>query len=145
VGLELSTNVVVAGQTIGVTGQGWAAGSTVTLTFMSSGVTLGTVVANAQGNFSTTVTIPANATLGPHTIQATGPSLANPAVPLTLTASLTVVASTAAPVAAAPAPSHAPLPFTGWDPRGPLLGGLALLIIGTAAVLLSRSRRRSHA
>jgi LPXTG-motif cell wall-anchored protein len=145
VGLQLSTSVVVPGQTIGVTGEGWAAGSTVTLTFFSDPVTLGTTVPNASGDFSSSVTIPANAALGTHTVQATGASLANPAVPLTLTASLTVVASTAAPAAAAPAPSH-PLPLTGWDTRGPLLGGLALLIIGTGAVLLSRNRRhRSHA
>jgi hypothetical protein len=136
VALQLSTSVATPGQTIGVTGEGCAAGSTVTLTFMSTPVPLGTTVANSQGQFSTTVTIPVNATLGAHEIVATCGSLS-------LTAALTVVASTAVPAAAAP---HAPLPFTGWDTRGPLLAGLVLLILGTAAVLVSRSRRhRGHA
>jgi hypothetical protein len=145
VGLQLSTSIAVRGQTVGVTGEGWAAGSTVTLTFESTPVPSGTAVPNAQGNFSTTIIVPLDATLGPHEVVATGPSLADPAVPLTLSASLTVVASATAPAAAAPA-SHAPLPFTGWDSRGPLLGGLALLILGTAVVLVTRSRRhRSHA
>jgi LPXTG-motif cell wall-anchored protein len=117
----------------------------VTLTIFSDPVVLGTTGTNAAGNFSTGVVIPTTAALGPHTIVATGPSLANPAVPLTLSASITVVAATAAPAAAAPA-SHAALPITGWDTRGPLLGGLALLLLGTAVVLVTRSRRhRSHA
>jgi hypothetical protein len=140
VGLQLSTSVATPGQTIGVTGEGWAAGTIETISIESTPVVLGTAVANSAGDFHTTVTIPLNETLGTHEIVATGPSEANPAVPLTLSAQITIVANTAA------APASAPLPFTGWDTRGPLLGSLALIVVGSGAVLLTRNRRhRRHA
>ena len=141
VGLQLSTSVATPGSTIGVTGEGWAPGTTETISIMSSPVVLGTAVANGQGDFTTSDTIPLNASLGSHEIVATGPSEANPAQPLTLSANLTVVASTAAQPAAA-----ATQPFTGWDTRAPLLASLALVVAGSAAVLIARNRRhRRHA
>ena len=50
--------------------------------------------------------------------------------------------STADPVAAAPAGA---LAQTGADPLGPVLVGLALLVLGVVAVLASRTRRGAHA
>jgi hypothetical protein len=141
VGLQLSTSVTTPGSTIGVTGEGWAGGTTETISIMSSPVVLSTTTANSQGDFSTSITIPLNTTLGAHEIVATGPSEANPAQPLTLSAALTIVASTAAQPTAAAAQ-----PFTGWDTRAPLLASLALVVLGTAAVLVARNRRqRRHA
>jgi hypothetical protein len=140
VGLQLSTSVATPGETIGVTGEGWAPGTTETISIMSSPVVLGTAVANSAGDFHTTDTIPLDETLGSHEIVATGPSEANPAVPLTLSAQITIAASTTA------APTSASLSFTGWDTRGPLIGSLALIVVGSGAVLLSRNRRhRRHA
>jgi hypothetical protein len=137
VGLQLSTSVATPGSTIGVTGEGWASGTTETISIMSSPVVLGTTTANSQGDFSTSVTIPLNTALGAHEIVATGPSEANPAEPLTLSANLTIVASTAAQPTAAAAQ-----PFTGWDTRAPLLASLALVVLGSAAVLIARNRRQ---
>jgi LPXTG-motif cell wall-anchored protein len=146
VGLQVSTTVPALGETIGVTGEGWAPGTTETISIESTPIVLATAVANSEGDFKASATIPVTETLGTHEIVATGPSEANPAVPLTLTAVITVVASTTAQPTAAAQPTSAPLPFTGWDTRAPLLASFGLILLGTGAVLVTRNRRhRRHA
>lgn len=136
VGLQLSTALTSPGSTIQVTGEGCAAGSTVTVTLRNSeSVELGTTTANGQGSFSISVTIPLNTTPGEHEVVAT-------CGPLSMSSQL-IIASSAA---ALPTSAHGPLPLTGWDTRAPLLAGLALIMFGSSAVLAARKRRhRRHA
>ena len=71
-GLTLSATSVLPGQTITASGSGYGSGSSVSLTFTSDPVLLATAVAGSGGTFSVGVTIPANATVGAHTITAAG-------------------------------------------------------------------------
>ncbi len=95
---------------------------------------LGTVNANANGQFSTTVTIPSNATAGTHTITASGASASGGT--LVLSASVTVTrAGAAAPGAAGR------LAFTGSTDTAPLLWiALVSLVVGAALVVGARRR-----
>jgi LPXTG-motif cell wall-anchored protein len=136
--LALSSTVVSPGQTITASTvncpNGYAPGSTVTLTFTSDPVTVATVTADAAGHFSTPVRIPSNATLGGHTITSTGPAAAGGT--LTLSASLTVVA----PGAAAQGRAGA-LAFTGSSDTMPLLWiGFAALVAGATLVVGAKRR-----
>jgi hypothetical protein len=139
VGLQLSASDVCLPAPITVTGQGFAPGQTVTLTLMSTPVVLGTAVPNSAGDFSQVVTIPAGTPLGSHQIVATGPSLANPAEPLTLSAQITLACPTV--VSAAPQP----LPFTGLATRAWLAASLAFILAGAALVLMAHKRRQRRA
>ena len=60
----------VAGETITVDGTSCAPGATVTVRW-DDGTVLGTFTADDDGNFTTTVTIPSNASVGVHTMTAT--------------------------------------------------------------------------
>lgn len=72
--LQLSDDVVQRSQEIVAFSADdcWEPGSSVTLAFLSEPVGLGTATVGADGSFSVTVTIPADATLGEHRIRATG-------------------------------------------------------------------------
>lgn len=135
--LGLSSSTVPAGGTVVVSTSGtpcYAPGSSETLTFTSDPVNLGTVTANANGQFSTTVTIPSDATAGTHTITSSGPGASGGT--LVLSASLTVTRA-AAPVAAAPGQ----LAFTGSSDTAPLLWiALVALVLGAALVIGARRR-----
>ncbi len=135
--LALSSSVVPAGGTVVVSTTGspcYAPGASVTLTFTSDPVNLGTVTANGAGQFSTTVTIPSNATAGTHTITSSGPGASGGT--LVLSASLTV---TGARAAAAGAPGQ--LAFTGSTDTAPLLWiALVALVLGAALVVGARRR-----
>lgn len=72
--LGVSDATVVPGQTITVTGSGFAGNTSVTITMESQPVTLKTTTANAQGQLNTQVTIPSNTTPGSHTLRAIGRS-----------------------------------------------------------------------
>lgn len=67
---EIPTITVVRGETIDVNGEACAPGATVTVTW-DDGTVLGTFTADENGDFTTTITIPANATLGVHLVTAT--------------------------------------------------------------------------
>ena len=93
--LALSVSAAIPGQTI-ITGSancspGFAAGATVEITLESDPVHLATVTADAEGQFSTPVTIPAGATLGSHSVVATGRGASGP----TIRAGLMIMSSTA--------------------------------------------------
>jgi hypothetical protein len=70
--LTLSATTLSPGQQFTASGAGFAANTQVTITLQSQPVTLATVVANAQGQFTVTLTIPAGTTPGTHTVIATG-------------------------------------------------------------------------
>ncbi|MGH9055524.1 MAG: hypothetical protein ACRDYY_06610 [Acidimicrobiales bacterium] len=147
-GLFVSASQVALGQSLRVTGEGYAPGKAVTLTLHSAPVVLGTAVPDTEGNFDASVTIPSGTPQGVHQVIGSGYALANPNQVLVLTARLTVVASGVSAAAAVPAQvSKAPtsLPFTGFEAIPMLAGALALIVLGSAFVLASRRRRHHRA
>jgi hypothetical protein len=142
--LALSASAAIPGQTI-VAGSascspGFAAGATVTLTLESDPVYLATATADANGQFSTPVTIPANATPGSHSVVATGQGAGGSAP--TIRAGLMIMSGTAD--AGARGEAAGALAFTGSDSL-PLVGiALALLTVGTAFVLAVRRRAQAR-
>lgn len=71
-GITVSDVTVTGGQSLLVTGDGFQAGSTATVTIESVEQTIGTAVVDAQGKVSTKVTIPTNLENGVHTIRIKG-------------------------------------------------------------------------
>lgn len=69
---------MLAGQEWNVTGGGWTAGAAVTISLTSAaGTVVGTpaqAVADAEGKFTTPISIPAGTTTGPYTLVATSPA-----------------------------------------------------------------------
>lgn len=131
-GLALGKTEVRPGESLSVSGAGYRANSTVSLEFRSAPSSLGSAQAGAGGAFSTSVTIPADATPGAHTIAATGVDASGAARELTGTVT----------VLGAVATRGGDLPRTGASfalPAG--LAGAVLLAVGSVAVLASRRRR----
>ena len=124
-----SSSKVVAGKTMVVSGTGYQPGSTVTVLIYSSPQVLTTVVADASGNFTVTVTVPAGLAAGEHTLVASGvDTLGNQRF---TTLAVTVSAS-----------GGARLAYTGTDVLVPALGGLAAVVVGAGLIVV---RRRSVA
>ena len=67
---EIPTITVVRGETVDVSGEGCAPGAEVTVTW-DDGTVLGTFTADENGDFTTTITVPKDATLGVHLVTAT--------------------------------------------------------------------------
>lgn len=128
--LVLSAGEVRAGESLTVTGAGFAAGEPVQLWLNSEPVQLSTVTADAAGSFSAPVTIPADTAPGAHTLRAL-------AGPVEASAALTVLA--AAPVVAPPDPGSTDGPAagsgTGSTTRGS--GALATTGAGVLGLLLA--------
>lgn len=76
-GCQLSTTSTSAtpGGSIPLTGSGFPANATVTLTLHSAPTSLGSVATDGNGSFSTTVTIPSSVAPGTHTITAASGSV----------------------------------------------------------------------
>jgi FecR protein len=108
-------------------------GATVQLDFLSDTVPLGTVTADAAGHVSTRITIPAGASLGAHTVRATGPGVDGST---TCPATFTVTAAGASQA------GSGPLAFTG-SSNTPELVGLALVALIAGIVLVVGARRRA--
>ena len=141
--LALSVSAAIPGQTI-ITGSancspGFAAGATVEITLESDPVHLAAVTADADGQFSTPVTIPGDAAPGSHSVVATGQG-GSGSTP-TIRAGLMVMAATAG--ARAPGAAGA-LAFTGSDSLPLVWIALALLTVGTAFVLAVRRRAQAR-
>ena len=131
-GLSISASQVTPGQPITVSGAGFRANSTVRIEFRSAPVTLTSVQANSAGVFSATVTIPADATPGTHTLAAIGVDAAGGARELTST--VTVLGAETARAGT--------LPVTGSSSTLPAgLAGIVLVGVGSAAVVAARRRR----
>lgn len=71
-GLVLSHSSRAPGEVLGITGRGFTAGEKVVLTLGSDPITLTTVTTDDNGGFSVTVTVPATATAGDHTVVGVG-------------------------------------------------------------------------
>ena len=134
--VKVSSSTVTAGGQITISGNGWKAGSTVTLTLNSTPVALGTATVDASGAFTKTVTIPADTTAGTHTITVSGTDPAGAPRTVSVTITVSAAATTAAPAAST-------LPRTGSSSMPITLAGLALLVLG--ALLVLQGRRRVNA
>ncbi|MCB1031298.1 MAG: LPXTG cell wall anchor domain-containing protein [Acidimicrobiales bacterium] len=120
----------VAGQAVEVVGDSCAPGSTVTFTW-DDGTVLGTTTADDNGEFSTKVTIPANATPGNHTITATCGDVEQFITVNVLGDSVNNV-------------DQGTLPRTGSSNTGPLVGiGAAALVLGAAFLYGARRPRNA--
>ncbi|WP_433076804.1 fibronectin type III domain-containing protein [Dactylosporangium sp. CA-052675] len=127
---------VPPGKRIVVTGHGFAPYSTVTVTVYSTPTVLTTVTADANGDFSAPVTVPADLPAGEHAFVAlgTGPD----GTAHTLKLALTVRPAAATPPATPPAPAPGTLPVTGAALSLMLLTGLGLVLAGATVRLLAR-------
>jgi hypothetical protein len=132
-----ASSTVAPGTTITVSGSGYAPGSTVSVAIYSTPQVLTTVVADASGNFTVTVTVPAGLAAGEHTLVASG--VDNAGNPRYVNLPVTVSASGTATIAAAT------LAYTGADVLAPALGGLAAVAVGTGLIVVRRRAARSAA
>src|SRR5207302_64939 len=73
-GLAVSSAFVLAGDTESLSAGCFAPGSTESIELHSKSVTLGAVIADAQGDIKATVTIPVDFESGQHLITVAGPS-----------------------------------------------------------------------
>ena len=112
-----------------------------TFTFFSAPVVLGTAVADADGQVSLTAEVPSYASLGAHTITASGAAAVGGT--LTQTIHLTVVGAGSADAGTrVPGTVSGTLPTTGSNNSMPLArAGALLLAVGGVAVLVTRRRR----
>jgi len=126
--LTVNDTTVTAGQAVEVTGDGFAPGAEVALEFRSTPVSLGSASATGGGVLSTTVTIPASASTGTHTIVATGEGAAGGT--LVLSAEITVEGA-----------GGGGLAFTGGNTWALAVAALGAMAVGW--LLISVTRRPS--
>jgi LPXTG-motif cell wall-anchored protein len=127
-----SSDKVVAGKSMVVTGTGYRPGSTVQLVIYSTPQVLTSVVADGGGSFTVTVPVPAGLAAGQHTLVASGVDSSGNAryMNLPVTVSKSGVATL----------SGRRLASTGTDVTVPLLGGVAALAVGGGLIMASRRR-----
>ena len=123
-----ATDGLESGESVRVSGAGYAPGASVDITIESTPTLLKTVTTDATGSFSTTVVIPATFPGGQHTLKATG---ADPAGGLRVLSLAVAVAGDAA---------GSGLPRTGTD-TFPLVGVAVAGIAVGAAILIVRRRQ----
>lgn len=134
----VSDVTVVPGQSVSVAAQVFDAGAEVTLTFYSTPQVLGTSMASTDGVVRTDVTIPADASVGEHTLVASGPS---PDGPLEVATTINVMGS-----AEEARTGSADLVRTGDGRTGLLVRvGLGALTVGGMFLVLARKRRATAA
>ncbi|HEX9235741.1 MAG TPA: hypothetical protein VF972_05640 [Actinomycetota bacterium] len=132
---HLEPTSVQAGATAEVEGFNWLPQSTVSLTFFTDPTSLGTAQADQNGKFQKSVQIPSDASVGDHTIQASGTDLdGNPAT----------VSCPAVVVAAAAAPAPGGVAFTGTNVSLGLVILIILVVAGLGLIVAGR-RRKTHA
>ena len=140
--LFVSSTTVAPGGTVTVSGTGFDANSTVTLTL--DGVVIGTATTNAAGAFSTTVTIPSGLAAGYYTIIATDSLGRTSSITIYVTgASTTAVAAPSAAAPSSTSSSSSGLAFTGTDAAATAGAGAGAIALGGLLVLGSRRRRRN--
>jgi hypothetical protein len=121
--LALSASSGAPGSAVVVAGDGFSANCGVLVRFDSAQV--GTATANAAGHFSTSITVPSDATAGTHTITAS-----DQCSTFVLAQQFTVSAD-----------SGSGLPFTGAVFWPLLFGGSGLVVAGIALLVAGRRRR----
>jgi LPXTG-motif cell wall-anchored protein len=127
---DLPVITVVRGETIDVNGQGCAPGAEVVVTW-DDGTVLGTFTADENGDFTTVITIPSNATLGVHLVTATCGDIEQ-------FIKVNVLAETVNNV------DDGTLARTGSSNTGPLIGiGAAAVVLGGAFLYGARRPRQA--
>ncbi|NEM05846.1 fibronectin type III domain-containing protein [Geodermatophilus normandii] len=124
---------VAAGSAVEISGSGYLPGSTVSLIVYSTPQVVGSAVADENGRFTATVTLPAGLTSGAHTLVASGVDPSGNPRYLTLPVTVTGGTATAATTGG--------LAYTGASVALPALGGLAALALGGALVVAGRRTR----
>jgi hypothetical protein len=99
----VSQSTASPGQTIGVSGGGFAPDKTLQVTYSDPPTSLGTTKSDSAGNFSTQVTIPTNATPGTGRITVSGPAPGGGTRQVTATVTVAGSSAVATPVATTPA------------------------------------------
>lgn len=128
---EIPTVTVVRGETVEVKGQGCAPGADVVVTF-DDGTKLGTFTADENGDFVTTITVPASATVGVHLVTATCGEVEQFLNVNVLAETVTNNVDTGT------------LARTGSSSTGPLVGiGAAAVVLGGAFLYGARRPRRA--
>ena len=125
------------GQDIVLIGTGFAAYSTITVAIYSKPTVLATITADPGGNFTHTITVPANLPIGPHTFIATGVDPDGEPYAMKL-------AVTVAPAAESAGPGSAALPTTGAAIVNLVAAGLALIALGLGALLTLLPQTRAR-
>jgi len=128
--VSLSSNAVERGSTVEVNGDGFSPNSPVQV-FLGSGESLGTVVTDANGAFSSKLAVPANATVGAGQVTVKGAD--GVGAPLALSSDVNILAQ---PAAATTSPG-------GGDGSSVALLAVAagLVALGGAALVAARRRR----
>jgi LPXTG-motif cell wall-anchored protein len=140
--LTVSDTTPSPGQTITITAQTFAEGSSVTVTLFSDPVVLASSTADASGRIALQATIPTDTPLGSHTITADG--TAPDGTPLSLSAAITVVPAESTGTGTGSGGSSSNLPRTGDDTSIPLAKlGLALAAIGGLVAAIAAKRRKA--
>ncbi|HWC33112.1 MAG TPA: hypothetical protein VG709_08295 [Actinomycetota bacterium] len=129
----ISDTVVVPGQAITITCDGWQPGSEVTATFFSHPVVLGSDTANSQGEVSITGTIPGDAEPGDHVIRVEG--IADDGEPAVVEIGVTVAGA-----GAAAGDGAAQVAVTGRNVTVGFMILAGLIVGGTVALLIGRRR-----
>ena len=136
--IAVGDTTVTPGQPVPISGCCFAGEVTLTI----AGRSLGTVTADANGVFNTTVTIPSDLAAGDYTITATGQNI-DGSGQLVLSFPITVVGAGAADTDR-PGRGAGTLPRTGADAFPLAQGGLALVLVGAGAVFSVRNRRNAN-
>ena len=129
--VTVSDSTVTPGQSVTTSAKVFEPGSTVTFTFFSAPVELGTAVADAAGVATLTFEVPATATAGTHTIEASGTGADG--LPLTVTTTITVAGAAGA----------GDLPTTGSSSTVSLTQVALAAVVGGGLLVLVANKRRS--
>jgi hypothetical protein len=138
-----STSTAKPGDKVQIAGNGFTKDVSLAVTFQSTPVALGTVVADANGAFATTVTIPASAEPGAHHIVVTGANATGGTravrFPITVTSATGVDPGTSGSTTSAGSSSGtdvagASLPRTGLDIMKVLVVALLFVLFGVNAI-----------
>ncbi|RBY74433.1 hypothetical protein DQ238_21915 [Geodermatophilus sp. TF02-6] len=146
------------GQEITVIGTGFLPFSTATIVIYSDPIVLGTVVTDADGDFSKPVTVPTDLAPGQHSLVASGIApdgterflrmdvtvAADGVATVGTAADGTATVGTATVAAASTPGTGGTLAFTGAEPMVPALLGAGALVGGGVLLLLGRRRRTAQ-
>jgi hypothetical protein len=129
--VTVSDGVVEPGQTVKTSAQIFTPGATVTFTFFSAPINLGTAVADANGVATLEFKVPTGVEAGTHRIEASG--LGANGQPLTVTTTIQVAAAGA---------GASGLPTTGSSNSGSLTQvAVGVMVFGGLMVVMANKRR----
>lgn len=138
--LRLSRASAARGESVIASGSGYRPASTVELTLNSDPIALGSATTDAAGAFEHRFTVPATASLGSHTVTASGADSSGGT--RALSAALEVTDPAAAPGSAGRSNGGSTLPRTGATIAAITAMGIVLVALGAMAVVGARRRRR---